>query len=76
MTKFMTVLHQIPSKIKPPLFTSCFNRASNRGNFDYWGGRKILTALLSQWSDDMGIETIKVFQISQLGGTDQKSCSF
>ena len=31
---------------------------------------------LSLWSDDMDIETIKVFRNSHRGGTDKQSCSF
>ena len=36
----MTSHGLIPSKIKSRLFTSCLNRANDRGKFDYWGGRK------------------------------------
>ena len=31
---------RILSKIKPCLFTWCFNRANDRVKFDYWGGTK------------------------------------
>ena len=35
-----------------------------------------IIVLLSLWSDDMDIETIKVFRNSHLEGTDKQSCSF
>ena len=41
----MTGHHQIPSKIKPRLFTSRFTRANDKAKFDYWDGRKILLFL-------------------------------
>ena len=58
----------VPSKMKPRLFTSCFNRASNSAKFDYWGGRKTLPLLCL--FDYMDIETIEVFQNSHYGGSD------
>ena len=72
----MTDYHWIPSKIKPYLFTSCFNRANDRAKFNYWGGRKTLL-FFCLWSDDIDIvKTMEVLQNSLLGGTDQKCCSF
>ena len=61
----MTGHCQILSKIKPCLFTSCFDSA-----------RKNLTVPPSLWSDEMDIKAIDIFQNTHLGGTDQKSCSF
>ena len=52
VTKFMTAHRQIPSKIKPRLFTLCFNRANDRAKFDYWGFEKTLLFFHSI-SDDM-----------------------
>ena len=57
------------------MFTSCFNKANSKAKFGYWGGKKLLV-LPSLWSDDMNIGTIEVFEISHLGGTDQRSYSF
>ena len=39
--------HQIPSKIKPHLFTSCLNRANHRAKLDYSGGRKTYCSSIS-----------------------------
>ena len=42
ITKFIIGHFRRPSKLKPQLFTSYFNRANDRVKFDYWGGRKTL----------------------------------
>ena len=69
----MTGHRRIPSKIKPRLFISLFNKANDRAKFDYRGGRKTLLLFCLSVSDNMEIETIDVFKNSYLGGTDQKN---
>ena len=67
--------HRILSKIKSRLFTSCFNRATIEQSLIIYVGEKLIV-VPSLWPDDMDIETTEVFQNSQLGGADQRSCSF
>ena len=57
----MTGHRRIPSKIKPRLFNSLFNKANDRAKFGYWGGRKTLLFFCLYVSDNMEIETIDVF---------------
>ena len=52
------------SKIKPRLFTPCFNTASDRAKFDYLGGRK--TLMFFWWH---GYRDNRGFPKSHLEGT-------
>ena len=44
--KGLSFWYQIPSKTKPQLFNSCFNRSNDRAKFNYWGWRKTLLLFL------------------------------
>ena len=72
----MTGHRRIPSKIKPRLFISLFNKANDRAKFDYRGGRKTLLLFCLSISDNMEIETIDVFKTVTLEVLTKKSCSF
>ena len=53
----MTDHRQIPSKIKPRLFTSCFNRGNDRAEFEeMW--KKNFIVLSSLWPDDIDKKTM------------------
>ena len=60
MAKFMTGHRQMPSKIKPRLFISRLNRTNDRGKLDIETEEK-LTGPLFLWSNEMDIESVKVF---------------